>query len=356
MEIAELVKELLPKCNADQVREIYNCVSDQLQKMDGNISKSSEELGRQQRQDDRFEVDFLGTLTRLTDVRPGERKDYSVTIKDISRSGMRLWVDTNFVPSRVIEVTFSAKGNKIKQNQLEIVRMRRKDTNEGTWLELGCQSISRKEVRRLQLQEESVAKLRYKMMNRGQTTILVVGEQKKTMLKLFSTYVGQQRYNVTFVDNLPQARQAIQKKQPQLAIFYLKEQEYASREFTLFLNSNPSSLATLAIIDKDEARTPLLQAGVDECLSINNYEDFIFRSIERALLGHAMQDTNTDSLHGQVLIFSLQKSRINFTSFHLEENGFNVCIANNLNEAKNFALQDDSFDAVFADYLPGQSD
>ncbi|MBN2376563.1 MAG: PilZ domain-containing protein [Sedimentisphaerales bacterium] len=356
MEIAEFIIELLPKCNKDQVRKIYNRVSDQLHTLDGKVSKSSEELGRQERQEDRFEVDFLGTLTRLTDVRPGERKDYSVTIKDISRSGMCLWVDTNFVPSRVIEVTFSAKGNKIKQSQLEIVRIRRKDTNEGSWLELGCQSISRKEVRRLQLQEESVVKLRNKMMNRGPTTILVVGEQKNTMIKLFSSYVGKQRYNVTFVDNLPQARQAIQRKQPQLVIFNLKEQEYISREFTLFLNSNPSSLATLAIIDKEEARTPLLQAGVDECLSVNNYEDFVFRSIERALLGHAMQNINTDSLHGQVLIFSVQRSRINFISFHLEENGFNVCVANNLNEAKNFAFQDDSFDAVFADYLPGQSD
>jgi len=357
MEIVELIKELLPKCNADQVREIFNCVSDQLQKMDGNISKSSEEFGRQQRQEDRFEVNFLGTLTRLTDVRPGERKDYSVTIKDISRNGMRLWVDTNFVPSRVIEVTFSAKGNKIKQNQLEIVRMRRKDTNEGSWLELGCQSISPKEVRRLQLLEESVAKLHKNMMNKGQTTVIVVGEQNKTMLKLFSTYAGKQRYNVTFVENLPKARRAIQKKQPQLAIFYLKEQEYTGHEFAVFLNSiSSSSLATLAIIDKDKARTPLLQAGIDECLSANNYEDFIFRSVERAMLSHAMQNTDTDSLHGQVLIFSVQRSRINFISFHLEENGFNICIANNLNEAKNFALQDESFDAVFADYLPGQSD
>ena len=172
----EKIEKILAACSVDELRDIDRMVSERLKKADANFSKLSAELGRKQRRDKRVDVNFLGTLTRLTDIRPGERKEYSVTIKDLSRTGICLWVDVNFVPSRVVEVVFSTPGGKHKKCQLEIVRMRKKNTKDGSWLELGCQIIGKEQVSRLRLKDEHLAKVRSKIKSWGKVDILVIGK------------------------------------------------------------------------------------------------------------------------------------------------------------------------------------
>ena len=347
MDLKETEK-FLNTCSAEELCTVQEIISKQLQKIDKDLSKIDDESARKLRCEKRYDVDFIGTLTRITDVKPKERKDYSVTIKNMSRSGMCLWVDTNFTHSRIIQVTFNAPGGKIKQCLLEIIRMHRKSTKDGAWLELGCQSVSREEVRRLRMQEEQANRACSKLRSGGKVNILVVGPQDDSFNRIFSAQNVIKRYSVKFADSLAQAVNPIKNAEAQLVIFRLEDELYTKPHFTVCIQTKPASLATLAIIEKEDKRPTLLQAGVDECLSVNNCEEFLLRAIERTLASHAVRGIVKTTLSGRVLIVSVQNARLNLLSHHLEENDYNVRLAHGLEEANHCMTE--PFDAVFVDY------
>lgn len=343
------IDEFLAACSDEELRVLAARMAVRVKKAQTGAPRMTDELGRTGRREERFDVNYLGTLTRLTDVRPGERKEYSATIRDISRSGMCLWVDTNFVPSRVVEVTFSAPGGKIKSCQLEIVRMRKKNTDGGAWLELGCQIINTEEVRRLRLQEEQLAKVRSKLQGCGRINILVVGLKSESLARIFGAPAAVRRYAPRFVASAREAQEALKKDGAQVLILGRGEELLSNRQVQSLFEAKPSATATLAIIEHEETRTPLLQAGIDECLSEGSCQEFMLRAIERALEGGAVRCVHKQ-LCGEVLLVSVHSTRVNLISYYLEENGYNVCTASSLAEAR---MRRGQLDAVFADYQPG---
>ena len=57
--------------------------------------------GEQRRADERMPTALRGTLTRLSDVRPGERREFSVEIVNLSQEGMGIRVEKQYIPSRL---------------------------------------------------------------------------------------------------------------------------------------------------------------------------------------------------------------------------------------------------------------
>ena len=93
----------------------------------------------------------------------------------------------------------------------------------------------------------------------------------------------------------------------------------------------------------------LMMAGVDECLTVKNCDDYLFYAIERALIGHTMRNSSAEQqLSGRVLIVSIDNSRVNLMIFQLEENGYNFRVVTDINEAQHYAK--DPFDLILADY------
>ena len=348
MDISKIEK-LLRRCELNDLYEIETILSDLIQKEEVGSKRWNDDDGRKQRKEKRFETNLLGTLTRITDVKPGERKEYSVTIGDISRSGMRLQVDGKFNPSRVVEVMFASPGGKIKRCFVEVVRMQKMSNQDGNWLELGCRTVRNEEVRRLRLQEEVMAKMRSKLNSRSGILILVVGLDTESTEKQLTARVKSQKYIVRQVDNVHQAVHSAEKIKAQLAIFCQGSPLCRDEESLAELKKKPKGLAVMAIIEKEEDRMPLMMAGVDECLTVKNSEDYLFNAIERALIGHAMRNNNaSQQLSGRVLIFSIDNSRINLMAYQLEENGYNFRVMTDIKESQHYAK--DPFDLILADY------
>ncbi|MCK4628494.1 MAG: PilZ domain-containing protein [Sedimentisphaerales bacterium] len=343
------IEKLLQRCDIKQLHDLKKIVSDMIEKEAGNRSYWDDQNGRKQRREERFDTNLLGTLTRITDVKPGERKEYSVTVQDISRGGMCLKVDTNFVPSRVVEITFASPGGKIKHCFMEVVRVRKMTNENGSWLEVGCRGASTEEVRRLRLQEEQVTRTRGKLHSQRGILIILVGDNSDEIERKLAAKIKVKNYSIRRFDSIHQAMHNAEKLQAQLAIFCRGSRLCHDSEMLDELKLKPSELATLAIIESEEDRMPLILAGIDECLMEQNYEEYLFHSIERAMVGHALrQNKKTQQISGRILIQSIDNTRINLVTYQLEEHGYSIWVANDLEEARNYVK--DPFDMILADY------
>ncbi|MBN1765147.1 MAG: PilZ domain-containing protein [Sedimentisphaerales bacterium] len=345
----EKIEKIIQRLDMGELHHVQKYIAEQIKKLELTQKHLDDDKGRELRREERFETNLLGTLTRITDVKPGERKEYSVTVHDISKSGMRLKVDTNFIPSRVVEITFAGPGGKIKRCFLEIVRMRKMSNQDGNWLEVGCRSINNEEVRRMRLKEEKVIKTRSKLHSRRGILVLIVGTETEVNEKKLLARMKAQQYNVHRVDSLNVAMKSAEKTKAQLCIFCSASKLLTQADMLTAIGNRPPTLATLAIIEKEEDRLELLKAGVDECISEANYENFFFKAIERAMLGHAgRQGKSSHEISGRALIVSIDTTRINLISYQLEENGYSFRIASDIHEARNSAK--DPFDLIFADF------
>jgi len=344
----EKIAKLLQRCDLQELRKVETVLADLIRKVTEHANWDDQD-GSCRRAEKRFESNLLGTLTRLTDVKPGEKKEYSVTIQDISRSGMCLRVDTNFTPSRVVKVTFGAPGGQIKQCNLEIVRMLKMSNQDGSWLEVGCRSINNEEVRRLCLHEEQIAKARSKLYRRHSIFIVVVGNENDVEKTRLMSKLKSQDYNVRRADSIHVALQSAERTKAQLMILCNGSEVCEDPELLQSIKSRPAELAILAIIKNHEHRAVLLAAGVDECLDDQKKEEFLFHAIERAMVGHAVRhNRNAKQLSGRVLIFSIDSARINMMAYQLKENGYSYRVATNIEDADKFLT--DPFDLVISDY------
>ncbi|MBN1845713.1 MAG: PilZ domain-containing protein [Sedimentisphaerales bacterium] len=344
------IEKLLRDCSLNELEAVERMLQELLVKAKITCEQLADDDGRKRRKEPRFETNMLGTLTRLTDVKPGERKEFSVTIRDVSRNGMKLIVDPNFIPSRVVEITFAAPGGKIKRSMLEIVRMRKMVNEDGSWLEIGCRSIVEEHVRRLRLQEEKIAKMRSKLHTKTNILVLVVGPDNDQTNQLVGRIKGA-GYQANHITGLRQALMTAEKLAAQLAILCQGSQICEDEKMLADLKTAPPSLALLALVDNDSERFDLLSNGVDECLTrIQGHvrDDFLFHSMERALVGHVVRRRDGHCPTAKALVLSQSSSKVNLVCYQLEDQGYGTRIAETVEEAKGFDGRE--FDMVFADF------
>jgi DNA-binding response OmpR family regulator len=344
------IEELLETCSVKDLEYIEQLVQEMVVKAKIGKGRWDDEEGHMRRREPRFDTKMLGTLTRVTDVKPGERKEFSVTICDVSRSGMKLIVDPNFIPSRVVDVTFAAPGGKIKRSVLEIVRMRKMVNEDGSWLEIGCRSIGEEESRRIRLQEEKIAKMRSKLHKKAGILILLVGPETSETTQMLAR-IKSADYQIKHITAVREAMKNAEKMSAQLVILChgsdICEDEKAIAE----LKTAPPGLAILAIVENDADRFLLLHAGVDECITRVNgssREDFLFYAIERALVGHVVRRRDRQGPTAKALIIGTNNTKVNLITYQLEEHGYTGRSAQNLEEAKNF--EEREFDLIFVDF------
>jgi len=343
------IENILNRCDLSELVEIEKIVQKLIEDKKSASNTSGEEQGCQRRREQRFQTNILGTLLRITDVRPGERKEYSVTLKDISQSGMCLNVDMNFVPSRLVEVVFAGPGGKIKRSYLEVVRMRKMTNQDGSWLEVGCRAVTDEEVRRTRLQEDQIAKMRSKMHNRHGIIILAVGPETEENNKLIER-IKLESYQVRQITGIVPAMESARKITAQLAILCNGSEISNDHKLLAELAKAPSSLAIVAIVDNNEDRFALLEAGVDECLKTKDSEkdDFLFYAIERAMVGHLLRQGKSLSSTTKTLIVSIDNTKINLITYQLEGHGYECQNVDTAEEALRF--ENDQFDMVLAEY------
>jgi len=346
MDIAKIEK-LLQQCDLEELHTIEKNLVGLIKHLEGNDLENDEE-GRKRRRDKRFGTNILATLRRITDVRPHERKEYSVTIQDISRNGMRLKVDTNFTPSRIIEVEFVGPGGKIKKTMLEVVRMRKMVNENGSWLEVGCRSINDEEVRRIRMQEEHASKMRSKIYEKTGIIIILVGPQLENVERL-AIRIKSEGYQIRREEDPYLVRKIAESLSAQLAIFYHADRLLSDPAALRVVMDSPAKLAKLAIVENEKDRNELFQNGFDECLTVDNCDTFLFHSIERALVGHAVRHSAGGYMPtAAALIYSVDNTKVNMLKYQLENHEYNCQIINELSQTQE--LNPNEFDLVMVDF------
>ncbi len=349
------IKQLLESCKVQELYELEKHIDHLIQEAEKQAREICESKERERRREERFDMNLLGTLTRITDVKPGERKEYSVTIQDVSRGGMRLKLEHNFIPSRVVEVTFASPGGKIKRCFLEIVRMVKNTNQDGSWLEVGCRSINNDEVRRLRLQEEQVSRIRSKLHNRSGIMVMIVGSDADENKQRTVNRLKNHGFSTRQVDSLHVAMQSGEKINAQLAIICNGSQLCTDSRQLEVLKNKPQCMAVMAIVHRQEDIMPLVIAGVDECLTEENYDNYLFPSIERAILGHAVRrGRNQKRLSGCAMVVSHDSKRLNLVAYQLEENGYNYNKVTGQEELA--ACSHRPCDLVLVDYCPSDKE
>ena len=306
--------------------------------------------GQERRQEKRFEANIMATLQRITDIRPGERKEWHVNILDVSRTGMCFKVDTNFIPSRVVQLTFSKAGGRIKQVFMEVVRMKKMCDQDGQWIEVGCQSISDDAVARLRLQEERVSRMRAKLHNRKGIFIMVVGPDTEDTEKI-TLKIKDEGYQVKQHKSLEDAIKDAERLSAQLLIICQGSGLARNARLLKTALSGPSQLATLALLQNDKDGFELFKAGIDECLLQSKTDEFLFRAIERALIGHLTRYSLAGRAgSSQALLVSRHNNWINLVNFYLGELGFRCQAVRDPAAADEQDL--DEFKLLFMDFEP----
>jgi hypothetical protein len=347
MKVSKLVN-FLEKCDLQELQAVEKKVAELIAKTIETASETTEEDYRNLRHEERFETNIHANLVRITDVRPNERKEYSVTVKDVSRNGMCFLVDSNFIPSRIVELTFAGPGGKIKRTCLEIVRLRKLYESAGAMLEVGCRSVTAEDLRRARLHEERIGRMRSKLHNKKNIIVLVVGLESKETEQIL-TRVKVEEYQVRKMKSVSEAVASGEKISAQLLIIaeggqLLKEPEQLEK-----LKNAPSCLATLAIVENEQDRFELFKTGVDECLMAKNVEEFLLYSIERAMISHSIrQQPGFELMTPTALVFSDNSMRVNLVNFRLEEQGFKCRMVDSLKESKKYRVED--FHLIFADF------
>ncbi|MCH9023248.1 MAG: hypothetical protein IID32_10875, partial [Planctomycetes bacterium] len=121
--IANII-DLLGQCELNDLRDIKTALDDLIHDAE-NLHEQADNQNLQERRSNlRYVTKLMSTLVRITDVKPGEKKEFNAEILDISRHGLRLRVEASFVFSRIIKVTFACPGKMTKQCYLEIARMK----------------------------------------------------------------------------------------------------------------------------------------------------------------------------------------------------------------------------------------
>jgi DNA-binding response OmpR family regulator len=158
-------------------------------------------------------------------------------------------------------------------------------------------------------------------------------------------------YQVKHQTAVREALRTAEKMSAQLAILCRGSDISEDQNVLAELKKAPPGLATLAIVDTDADRFPLLRAGVDECITRVHGavpEDFIFHAIERALVGHVVRLQDRRGAAAKALIIGSNNTKVNLISYQLEEHGYTAIPALNLAEAKSF--EEKEYDLIFVDF------
>lgn len=350
---ADKIVKMLQECRLNDLLAVQEALVGLVQKAKARRGTLSENESRQLREEDRFQTDTLATAVRITDVRPGERKEFSAVIKDLSRNGMCLRIDNSFIPSRIIEVTFASPGGKIKCCVMEVVRLRKMADQDGSWLEVGCRTASNERVRRLRLQEEQVNKMRGKLRCKKNILVVVVGRNTDETNKVVQR-IETEGYKVRHLEVVAAAMNTIQNLSAQLVIFCEGSQLCRDKQQLAMLLDSPAKLAKLAIIKDTEDRFALAEAGIDECLMAHQ-DEYLFTAMERALVGHLVrQNRKSETSTSQALVITLDNTVTNLISYQLQEHGYEWQVAQDAEDARKISDQD--FDLIFADFNPQELD
>ena len=348
------IKEMLDQCKLPQLYEVENYLEELLRNCEAATSAPSDEEGRRQRREQRIQSSIRGKLTRLTDIRPGDTETFTAIIRDISRHGMRIEVNRDYIPSRIIRVTFAVPSGDVKRCHLEVVRMGQRLPEEGGAFELGCRSISDQAVRKALDHEDKLTEARGKLGKKGKLRVIVVGLYQGENLGMVAR-IKADGYPVTHVYDLARTLHSnTLKLGPKAAVFCPEVSLCEHLDQLKQIQTQCPQLACLAVIKDQQECKNLFEAHIDECVLEKDLNHLLLASIERAILNRHMLVEQRHGGPAQVLIISSNQVASSLIQLHLEKKRLRSRLVRNFAEAEQVEVAD--FDLILAEFQPGDRD
>ena len=345
------IRKLLESCDQDELGEIRQLVDEagslvQLVDLELGTAKPANKRNEQ-----RIPYEAEAEVTRITDVRSGEKVNYTAALKDVSKSGLCLQVEGKFIPSRLIRVNFATPVGKNKEVVVEVVRIKEsvsaQTKNEIT--EVGCKSIGYQEANKIVIKDNKIREIRRSMKNREKVLILVVSDNSTDLGDRVYKQLRRDGFNVKKMFSVHQALTSAAKTNAQLTILCNGTKLRYDKDFTSKFRYRSESLASIAVVDNEEDRRMLNRAGIDECITEDAIDSYLEDAVESAILSHRLKCQDKKEKRQGLLVSgdSLTKNTIKDT---LSECGYNLVFCNNSALSERYGIEE--FDIVFANYDP----
>ncbi len=347
----EEIRKILESCDQDELGEIRQLVDD----AGSLVQLVSLELGgvkpENKRNEQRIPYDAEAEIIRLTDVKSGERVEYTASLKDVSRSGLCLQVEGHFIPSRLIKVHFATPVGKNKEVVVEVVRIKEDVTgpkkNEIT--EVGCKSIGYQDANKIIIKDNKIREIRRSIKNREQVLILLVSDNTSDVDDKIYKQLRRDGFNVKKMFSVHQALTSAAKTNAQLTILCNGTKLRYDKDFTRQFRYRAESLASIAVVDNEDDRRMLSRAGIDECITPEAIEDYLEDAVESAIIGHRLKCHDRVDKHQALLVGgdNLSQNTIKET---LSGCGYGMVYCKNSAVSECYGIEE--FEVVFASYDP----
>ncbi|MBN1436595.1 MAG: PilZ domain-containing protein [Sedimentisphaerales bacterium] len=350
----EEIKSLLAQCSTEDLHELKETICALITKAEITGIITDKTTSRDMRRESRFDLGTQGSLRRLTNIRAGQKTEYTVEIKNISRNGTCLLVPANFAFSTVVEIVFPGPDYKMKRCLLEVVRIRRAVIDENHYLELGCRSITKKELTVRLEEDHRISELQRHISDRRAIPVTLV-TQESINTEEVQSQIEALGHPVQIVNTVQEALGLENARQSQLVVLLDCDRLVQDIEQMHALVDTPKKMAKLAIINDHEQRCLLLKAGVDECLIAEHMEAYLCQMMDRALAGSAIRKGyKIKREKNDVLILSTDNKQINMLGFFLDEYAITWKAAHDISELEEDEIE--SYGVLFVEFDTGKKD
>ena len=306
---AESWKEPLLKLPLDELKKAQCFVTDLIQTLETLHTTTEEPIVifppeepikiEERRRDKRFDMELEGVCSVVKKQESEASKDALITIKDISKRGLRFITNQLFTPSDILVVTFQlpptmVSGHVYKNPQkkvyVEIRRVAEFPTPTGLKYDIGAQSIESERVVELAKEEENRTLINKRLAIKGETRILVVSI-KETLSKRLEEILLKQGYVVCKANQKQQAIALLRKNKFDIVISDIDTAKINEFELLKDIKTEFPHVGFIVEIDTIEDWKNILSLGADSYLTKNfNDEEFniILESLHKKLLYKSM--------------------------------------------------------------------
>ena len=302
-------KEPLLKLPLDELKKAQCFVTDLIQTLETLHTTTEEPIVifppeepikiEERRRDKRFDMELEGVCSVVKKQESEAPKEIPITIKDISKRGLRFITNQSFMPSDILVVTFQlpptmVSGHVYKNPQkkvyVEIRRVAEFPTPTGLKYDIGAQSIESERVVELAKEEENRTLVNKRLAIKGETRILVVSI-KETLSKRLEEILLKQGYVVCKANQKQQAIALLRKNKFDIVISDIDTAKINEFELLKDTKMEFPHVGLIVEIDTIEDWKNILSLGVDNYLTKNfNDEEFniILESVQKKLLYKSM--------------------------------------------------------------------
>lgn len=338
----------LKYCDLETLCSIKPILSDLIQEIESTLDIKNKAINQERRREERYSTELSGTLTRLSDLHPGDKREFQVKILDMSRNGMSLKIDSDYIPSRINRITFIGFGGKVKEIYMQVVRMQKKVNSDCEWINLGCRVVTQEEIRLVRNQEEKVVQVLNRLHRKKELNILLVGQSTKENQSLHALLVREDISHKQ-VDSIHQVLDLIERESFDLALFTNWDAICQNALFIDRLNAKASNLAKVALIKSNQNHAVFLKSGIDACLNRHDDRHLLMQALERGLLQHISRDDKIcQTLKRKTLLISIENETINLFSYLFQEHNFFSQIYPNVRDINPQSI--DGLDLAFVEF------